>query len=226
MIKNGKWCKEHVLHGIQRVCQNPQMIAEARRLDAYEFGTYRGETTQLIDNTFYAYQFPIKNLWGIDSFEGLPAEAKEVERFYLFNEGFFNDVGNQLYPLRPNGYYVKAWFKDLNENVIRQNNWAPAAFIHIDGDLYISCLEALTFMFDNNLVIPGTVIAFDEFKSTSTLEAGGESKAWFELCEKYKIEAVEFFRNVYFDQLECWQNAFEIKSIGTISKTGLLDEIN
>lgn len=221
-IQQGRWSKEHVMEGIERACTGP-LKDRGKEMDALEFGVYRGETTQLIDNTFYGYQYPVRKIFGFDSFEGLPAEDENVERFYLFNKGMFADVGSQLYPLRSNGYYVKCWFNELTPESIKDLDIKPACFVHIDGDLYISAVHALTFLFDNNLIIPGTVIAFDEYKSTSTLEAGGESKAWVEVCDKYKIEAQEFFRNVYFDQIECWQNAFEIKSIGQISSHGVIN---
>lgn len=212
-IQNGRWSKEHVMEGIRYVCNSP-LKDRARELDAHEYGVYRGEATQLIDNMFYGHQFPVRKIFGFDSFEGLPAEDSNVERFYLFNKGMFADVGPNLYPLRSNGHYVKCWFNELNENTVKDLDLKPICFAHIDGDLYISAVQSLTFLFENNLIIPGTVLAFDEFKSTSTLESGGESKAWFEICDKYKVEAEEFFRNVYFDQLECWQNCFVIKSIG------------
>jgi len=223
MIKRSIWSKEHVIEGIKRVCLNPEMKDKANQLDAYEFGVYRGESTQLIDNMFYGFQFPIKNIYGFDSFEGLPSEMAGVERFYLFTEGFFRDVGDRIYPLRPNGMYIKCWFNQLTSEHVGLYKMKPAAFVHIDGDLYISCVDSLKFLFENNLIVPGTVIAFDEFKSTSTLESGGESLAWKEATEKYKIESVEFFRNIYFDQLECWQNAIEIKSIGEKAQCNLLN---
>jgi len=221
MIIKSNWNKRHVMEGIHKAVQNDEFIKNARQMDAYEWGVYKGESTQLIDNTFYGYQFPIRKIFGIDSFEGLPEEDLNVERFYLFNKGMFSDV-DKIFPLRPNGHYIKAWFKDLTKDDVQKYGMQKACFVHIDGDLYISCIDALTFMLENNLIVPGTVIAYDEFKSTETLKSGGESRATFELCDKYKIEMEEFFRNIYFDRLECWQNAFIVKSIGEKSSCQLL----
>ena len=196
-IKRGIWSKEHLIRGIARVCDNPMLVSLARSLDIYEFGVFRGETTVLMEHLLHGYQFPYKNLWGFDAFQGLPQEAPGVDKFFYFAEGVFGEEGKSLYQLRPNGAYIRGWFSDLTSDHVAQYNMSPAAFVHIDGDLYISCIQALTFMLENNLIRPGTVIAFDEFKSTPDLYAGGESKAWFELCEKYKIQAKEIFRNIY-----------------------------
>jgi len=217
MIKTSRWSKEHLVEGIKKVVQNDSL----KNMCIAEFGTYRGESLQLMENLFYSYQFPVKGTYGFDSFEGLPAEAEDVERFYLFSQGMFNDI-THLYPLKWGPGYIKCWFNQLNEDSIKKYGMTPFCFAHIDGDLYISAKDALNFLFSNNLVVPGTVIAYDEFKSTSTLESGGESKATFEICDQYKVEMEEFFRNIYTDQLQCWQNCFEIKSIGEKSECRLL----
>ena len=248
-IKKSIWSKEHVIRGIAKVCNSPVLGPLARTLDVYEFGVYRGETTVLIEHLLYGYQFPYKNLWGFDAFEGLPQEAPGVDKFFYYAEGVFGEEDKSLYQLRPNGSYIRGWFSDLTSDHVKKHSMAPAAFVHIDGDLYVSCIQALTFMLENNLIRPGTIIAFDEFKSTPDLHGGGESKAWFELCEKYKIQAKEFFRNIYShdrpdverlanhmksqgvkeelklpDYAELWQNTFEILSIGKICDPGLMED--
>lgn len=223
MILYSKWSKEHVIRGITRVCDTVKLVSDARNMDAVEFGVYRGEATQLIDNMFYGYQFPVRRIWGIDSFEGLPAEADNVERFYLFNQGMFSDV-THLYPLRQNGRYIKKWFNELTLEDFKPEGLSKVCFVHIDGDLYQSCVDSLKFLFENDLVVPGTVIAYDEFKSTSSLESGGESLATFEACTKYKIGMTEFFRNVYNDNgIELWQNCFIINNIGEQNECRLLE---
>lgn len=223
LIEKGKWNRRHVLYGIEKVCKNPYFIEHARELDAIEFGAYFGDCTQLIDNAFYAHQFPIRKIFGLDSFEGLPNEAIGVERFGIFSQGIFANPGQKTYPLRPNGQYIKCWFNELTTEHIQKYDMKPFAFVHIDGDLYISALDALHFLFSNNLIIEGTVIAFDEFKSTNTLDSGGESLAWKETCDKFLIETEEFYRNTYIEGIELWQNAFEIKSIGQKNEIRLLN---
>ncbi len=185
-------------------------------MDVYEFGTYRGESLRLIEELFYAYQLPLRKAWGFDSFEGLPPEEEGVPRFYLFAPGMFADVG-RLHPTR-NATFIKGWFDELTPDHVRRHGMRPAALVHIDSDLYISAVQALEFVFSNNLVVPGTVIAYDEFRSTEDPMAGGESRAHMEVLNKYKVVATEFYRNVYRDQgapdLDCWQNTFVVESIG------------
>lgn len=215
-IQNGVWNKDHLLEAVNRITKNNNF----KGTHWIEMGYYRGESLALLCDLQYAKQFPIGKIWGIDAQMGLPEEAPNVERFYLFNKGIFSDV-HYLYPLKDNGEYLKYWFKDLNAEIIKKHGIKPLSLIHIDSDIFQSCVEALDFLFGNNLVLEGATICFDEFKSTSTLIAGGESLSWKLACDKYKIEAEEYFRNVYFDRIECWQNCFEIKSIGSVINYGI-----
>lgn len=220
-IQDGVWCKAHLSKAVEYIAKHHRNSMVGRH--CFEFGVYQGETVRLIGELFYAQQLPMDVIYGFDSFQGLPDEAPGVDRFYLFNRGMFADVGN-VWAAR-NAKYIKGWFSDLTPEDVTANHMKPASLVHIDGDLYRSAVDSLTFMFANKLIVPGTVVAYDEFRSTQDLKGGGESKAHMEIADKYKVSFREFFRNVYFDSCEkrfpCWQNAFVVESIGTESRHGI-----
>lgn len=205
------WCKSHLVEAVKYLKLNREKF-NPDNMDVYEFGAYRCESMQLIECLFYAYQIPVRKSFAFDSWAGLPDEAENVARSPVFSRGAFADV-NFLFPLR-HTELVKCWFRDLNKVDIFIRDMKPASLVHIDCDLYISTLEALTFMFDHRLIVPGTVLAFDEYKSVEPAEAGGEAKAFLEITQKYNIDSEELYRNEYIDQVICWQNCFLIRSIG------------
>lgn len=222
-IVNGSWNKDHVIEAVRYIARNRPALPAGKY--AYEFGTYRGESLRLIGEQFYGHQIHLEKAFGFDSFEGLPDEAPGVERFYLFNRGVFADVDtSQLWHGR-NAQYIKCWFSDLKPEHVTRYGMGPAALVHIDGDLFVSAQQALKFMFENHLIAPGTIVCYDEFKSTDSLDAGGESLAHKQAAIKYDVKFREFFRNVYFDSVEkrfpCWQNAFVVESIGGESHHGI-----
>lgn len=206
----GVWSKEHLVESVKHLARS----GVAKERDYYEFGVYRGESLDLIGDLFYAYQVPVGRGWGFDSFEGLPAEAEGVPKFYLFQPGVFSDIGPRMWPTGRNITLVKGWFSDLRPEHVPSMGMGLAGLVHIDGDLYISAMQALDFMFGAGLVTPGTVIAYDEFKSVEPLWDGGEAKAHKEIAQKYKVTFREIFRNEYMDRLTCWQNAFEVVRFG------------
>jgi hypothetical protein len=210
MISQRKgWCKDHLIFAATYISNNP-LLKQAEG-DMYEWGTYRGETAQLMEGLFASYQIKWNQLLAIDSFEGLPDEAPGVQRFYLFNKGVFNDV-HFLYPIR--GKYIKRWFDQMTPQDVIDYAMKPAKLIHIDSDLYVSAKQALDFMFQNKLVTENTLVGFDEYKSTEPLYAGGEAMAWKLASEQYGVESEELFRNIYMDGgIECWQSTFIVKKV-------------
>lgn len=210
-IVNGKWSKLHVDESIKYISKYLRSVNIEG--DLYEFGAYRGEITQRIEHLFRTFNLNYHKMYGFDSFEGLPEEAEGIPKHYIYSKGAFCDTHeSMLFPLY-NGEYIKGWFNQLNAESMKKYNFRPARFVHVDCDLYISTIDALGFMFDNKLIQKNCIVAFDEYKSVEPLMAGGEAKAWAEICEKYKVKATEFFRNVYQDKVESWQNAWLIEDV-------------
>ena len=112
---------------------------------AAEFGVYSGATLRRI-----AAQRP--GAHGFDSFEGLPEDwrgsyrqgAFAVDRLPIVNDAVLH-VG---------------WFDDTLAPFLAEHQ-EPAAFLHLDADLYSSTATVLDAFEDR--IVPGTVLAFDEY---------------------------------------------------------------
>jgi hypothetical protein len=115
-----------------------------------EFGVFTGGTIR-----FMARRIKPRVIHGFDSFEGLP------ERWSGFSLGqsAFHRGGRQ--PRVPaNVRLYPGWF-DATLPEWLKNNPGPAAFIHVDCDIYSSTRTILTLLADR--IAPGTIILFDEY---------------------------------------------------------------
>ena len=166
--------------------------------DIYEFGVCTGNSTQSFLYHFKKYQITYNKFYGFDSFAGLPAEKEGLYIPDNWRRGCFNsqdmigikgvkNVVSHLYK-RLKDYnnleLIPGFYADtLTDNLVMQKKLKPALFISMDVDLYISCYQVLDFMMRNNLVIPGTVIRYDDWLATRPRT--GESLAHNEICAKY-----------------------------------------
>lgn len=185
---------------------NPNTYRD-RSGDIYEFGVYNGNSLYKICNYLRLNPHVIGkdvNVYGFDSFEGLPKEENGMPVFAKFGEGAYkaekNDITIEIVAqsVYPNSYVIKSWFDKLAESRIKYFALKPAILVHIDCDLYISTKQALKFIYDNSLVSPGTLLAFDEFESVGC--NGGEKKAFMEILEKYQYNAEEVWHFTYRDK--------------------------
>ena len=87
-----------------------------------EFGVFEGGSIN-----FMARNYPDKNFYGFDSFEGLPEPFLGHPVGYLTLEG-------ELPPAERNVTYVKGWFADTLPKFAKEHS-ENVAFMHIDSDL-------------------------------------------------------------------------------------------
>lgn len=110
-----------------------------------------------------AKSFPDKIFYGFDAFDEI--ELKPARSNIVLVEGRFEET-------------ISKWKKEINQSI---------SFMHIDADLYEPCRLALFEL--NDLIIPGTIIQFDELLDFNTkLEIEwleGEWKALYEWSEKF-----------------------------------------
>ena len=145
---------------------------------------------------------------GFDSFEGLPAEWRD-----RFPAGAFDLRGAPPTLDGANIELHKGWFEDtvrafLDDDDARRRRRrrrrrdekikgrtanddddtttaaAAAAFVHADADLHASTATFLTALCERGLVVPGTVIVFDEYVNYDGWERG-EFLAWEECRERF-----------------------------------------
>lgn len=140
-----------------------------------EFGVFKGETLSFIANRIH------KVAYGFDSFEGLPDDW-----FLGVTKGFFSLQGKlpELNIPQQNFRLVKGWFNETLPEFTQQVE-GPAAFLHIDCDLYESTKCILDELGDR--IVPGTVIVFDEYLNYPGWQ-NHEFKAFKEFCEARAIK--------------------------------------
>jgi len=117
-----------------------------------EFGVWQGAATRYWCNLL---KHSDSELHGFDSFEGLP-EVWNTQ----FPKGAF-DVDGKIPKIDdPRVHFHKGWIEDT------LSQWQPPTgfdqlFINLDLDIYSSTKTALTYL--EPLIVPGTLIYFDEF---------------------------------------------------------------
>ena len=140
-----------------------------------EFGVYSGRTINYISS------FTEDNVYGFDSFEGLPEKWRDG-----FDKGAFSTGGNVPTNINKNVILVKGWFNDTLIPFITSEN-KKISFIHIDVDLYSSTkyiLNTLKNYFDKECVI-----VFDELVNYPGFDGDtGELKAFYEFINENDVK--------------------------------------
>ena len=136
-----------------------------------EFGVYRGRSIcTFAEKTEH-------NVYGFDSFEGLPEiwdsnnpkgcfnlrgeiPAGAIDGSNDENPGMFdNSPTRKIKPWPKNVKLIKGLFQDTLESFLTEHA-GPIAFLHVDCDIYSSADYVLRKL--EKRIVPGTVIAFDE----------------------------------------------------------------
>jgi O-methyltransferase len=127
----------------------------AAPMDYLEFGVFTGES---IAGHLQFNKHPTSRFYGFDSFEGLPENWDSSMRATDF------DVGGKVPQINdPRLRFVKGWFNETLVTFLSEFTPRARLLIYIDCDLYSSTLYCLTKL--DEILIPGTVIIFDEFFS-------------------------------------------------------------
>jgi hypothetical protein len=137
-----------------------------------EFGVYKGGTISFIAQQTGASQL----IHGFDSFRGLQ-EAWSGDRFAFDAHGNFPKVPANVI-LHP------GLFADSLPGWLDQHP-GPAAFIHIDSDLYESARCVFELLQDR--IVPGIIIVFDEYFNYPNWQAH-EFRAFQELVSRCYVK--------------------------------------
>jgi predicted O-methyltransferase YrrM len=157
-----------------------------------EFGVYKGGSIRFIANHVGRSQ----TVHGFDSFRGLQ-ESWSGDSFSFDLEG--------VPPKVPNNVVLhQGFFADTLPGWLEENP-GPAAFIHIDSDLYEPARCVFEYLEDR--IVPGTIIVFDEYFNYPNWQAH-EFRAFSELVQRCNIQ-YEYLSYARF------QVAVKIKSIST-----------
>ena len=138
-----------------------------------EFGVYRGKSTWVIATS------TDRPVHGFDSFEGLPEDWTGNKSA----KGAFS-TGGELPDVPDNVTLHKGLFADTLPPFLADHD-GPAAFVHVDCDLYSSTKDVLGAV--SPRLREGTVIVFDDFFNAPGWKEH-EYKAFRELVEETGLE--------------------------------------
>jgi hypothetical protein len=179
--------------------------------DVYQFGVATGTGLRLIGRKMKETNIPVESYHGFDVFTGMPEEENEPIFELNWSGGPFNELARrgldsvegvanalvQEWDAENPGctlYIYAGLFKHslpfLNEEgKDLLGRMHPALVVHIDCDLYTSTIEALEFMYSNNLIQAGTMIIYDDWGGTKSWQQAhsGESRAHKEMTIKYSV---------------------------------------
>ena len=172
--------------------------------DIVEFGIGTGFSSQVIARAMAVAQtsLPPRKLHLFDSFEGLPAATSQVDRdSYEYRSGMWHAglmkvlTPQQLSDACENiiggdSIVIHAgWFADTVPQIPAGQKFG---FIHFDGDLYQSTIDAIGGLLEAGAIANGAVICFDDWNCGQADPNFGERRAWSELIERYQIQCSDW----------------------------------
>jgi O-methyltransferase len=167
--------------------------------DVVEFGTDSGFSARVLARAMRAAELhrPPKNLHLFDSFVGLPEATSAVDRdSYEVRAGIWRAGACRLMSkdelFRSCGQIVdphrivmhEGWFADT---VARLSPGQTFCFVHFDGDLYQSTIDAIGGLLRRGAISNGAIICFDDWNCGQAAPNFGERRAWRELVEEFGV---------------------------------------
>ena len=149
-----------------------------------EFGVGEGTSINIISSAV-----PDRKVYGFDCFTGLPEDWKAGN-----DKGKF--AQEQLPEVNSNVELIVGLFQDTLDEFINQHSTYPVSFIHLDADLYSSTTFILDKLRERGMILPGTIMVFDEIYDIHGGLSGEnfkhEGRAFIEFLEKtgYNFEFV------------------------------------
>jgi len=194
--------------------------------DLYEFGVFQAESMFILRKFF-----PSVRMWGFDSFEGLPETQDDVKQAD-WGKGAYRSSWTIKDLIKKLGGpsktdFVKGFYdKSLTSTLAAERKMAPAFYIDMDADLYISSIQALDWMFSIGLARKDTLVGYDDWW-VNPCTKGGESlnpletsvgKAHQEVARKYRVKFRCVAGPCTFTSCNkkhcCWGPIFIIEALG------------
>ena len=117
-----------------------------------EFGVFDGKSINRI-----ADHWPDRQIYGFDSFEGLPEDWDLGSKIYRKHTKWH--LKGSLPEVRNNVHLIKGFF-DVSLPIWWEEHRSAIAFLHVDCDLYSSTKTVFETL--NNEIHPGTIIRLDD----------------------------------------------------------------
>jgi O-methyltransferase len=166
-----------------------ETLGESNLGDYLEFGVCHGTSMSCMNQVLNRKSLDKVRLFGFDSFEGMPASAKN-EAGGWYPGQFRSELDETRYFLTRNGidwkrtWLTKGWFADtLKEEFKSKHYIKKASLIMIDCDIYSAAKESLNFC--ASLIVDKAVIIFDDWNSDNLADQNqGEKQAFTEFLEE------------------------------------------
>ena len=153
----------------------------------FEFGTHSGRTFSSAINSANYLGMSNMEFYAFDSFEGLPDTNKKEDGH--FQAGTFSTSRTEFLGI----VRKKTGIELSNNNIVKgfycnsltsdlQASMPKAGVVHIDVDLYSSTVDVLHFL--KPLLVPGSLLIFDDWYCFPGGSLQGERKALTEFLEK------------------------------------------
>jgi len=158
-----------------------------------EFGVCNGDSLNEFATLYKENNIPTM-FYGFDSFLGLPEEKEDINNPSYWPKGKYYqpDIEIPKSKVPPSTVFINGWFEDtLNDETLSLIKDKQIGVVHIDCDIYTSTIQVLEWLVQNELLIDGTLIVYDDWgghieKNVSEFECG-EGRAHKEICEKYNL---------------------------------------
>lgn len=151
--------------------------------DILEYGVWKGHSLYNILYLMEILNINKKNIFGLDGFIGILKDQEHINQV----AGMFNDTSVELvksnierfkhfYPTQINNWGIlKTLYseKDKIRNYFNSNNIKSVSLVHLDCDVYPACEEALSLLFEMNLLNSVWFLHFDDWN------LGTEIPEWF-----------------------------------------------
>ncbi len=160
-----------------------------------EFGVHNGHSINIFA------EMTSRDIHGFDSFEGLPCDGLIPSRNDGGSKWYTGKMTNQgtMPTVSGNVRLHKGWFNDVLPKFVNDHAGETAALLHIDCDIYSS--TASVFQNFEKLLVPGTIILFDEYLNFEGWQRH-EHKAFMELVARLNLK-YEFIAYAYYGAAAC-----------------------
>jgi O-methyltransferase len=144
-----------------------------RRIQYLEFGVYKGASINYFSSI---NSDPASVFVGFDTFEGIPEDWVDNSR--TVKSKTFSTNGELPQTSDKRVLFIKGLFQETLPEFIKKYQPSGQLVVHNDSDLYSANLYVLTAA--NNILVPGSIIIFDEFYSVMH-----EFRALEDFCSSY-----------------------------------------
>ena len=189
--------------------------------DVYQFGVFNGGSMKEIASILNKHKREVNTFHGFDVFTGMPKETAEPIFQDSWNPDIFPDEFNVLkymsldtpddcakhveeevrniFTGKNNQSKVSVVAGLVEKTLPKQKDLKPAFYVDFDLDIYSPTKYAFDYLMENDLIVPGTLIGYDDWGGTPGFEEfkDGESRAHKEILDKWGISMTKLYQNGY-----------------------------